>query len=154
MLEALLLLLTRYVYNSSGALPRQLVLEYLDSIQKVLFPLSDPKSRALLLSFTTTISFDPDCLRFESASIRNADEKDIAYHYLGTRLLELYEEVENPTPRGWVEKWLERKSGARYVMLATLIGVVIAIVLGMASLAVGGYQAWIGYQQWQHPLGN
>ena len=152
--RALFLKLTNIVNNSRGALPRQLALEYLDSIQKILFPLSDPKSRALLLSLTTVASFDPDCLRFESASIRNADETDVEYHYLGTRLLEFYEEIENPTPRGWVEKWLERKSGARYVMLATLVGVVIAVVLGMASLAVGSYQAWVGYQQWQHPVGG
>ncbi|MCJ1436584.1 hypothetical protein MMC27_005964 [Xylographa pallens] len=137
-----------------GALPRQLALEALDSIQKVLFPLSDPKSHSLLQSLTSTSHFDPDCLRFESASIRTADEKDIAYHYFGARLADLYEELENPKPRGWIEKWLERKSGARYVMMATLTGVVIAILLGMASLAVGIYQAWLGYQQWQHPIGS
>ncbi|MCJ1379602.1 hypothetical protein MMC17_002704 [Xylographa soralifera] len=139
---------------NAGALPRQLALEILDSIQKVLFPLSDPKSRSLLQSLISTSLFDPDCLRFESASIRTADEKDIAYHYFGARLADLYEELENPKPRGWIEKWLERKSGARYVMMATLIGVAIAIMLGMASLAVGIFQAWLGYQQWQHPLGS
>src|SRR6202035_4701018 len=97
--------------SSSGALPRQLVLECLDSMQKILFPLSDPssKSRSLLQSLISTSSFDPDCLRFESASIRNPDEKDISYLYFGARLADLYEELENPQPRGWVEKWLERK---------------------------------------------
>lgn len=39
-------------------------------------------------------------------------------------------------------------------MLATLIGVTLAVILGMAGLAVGGYQAWVGYQQWQHPGGS
>ena len=68
--------------------------------------------------------------------------------------MDLYEELENPKPRGWIEKWLERKSGARYVMMATLLGVVIAILLGVAALALGGYQAWLGYQQWQHPVSN
>jgi hypothetical protein len=68
--------------------------------------------------------------------------------------MELYEELENPKPRGWIEKWVERKSGARYVMMATLVGVAIAVLLGMASLAVGTYQAWVGYQQWQHPVAN
>ena len=63
-------LLTFTMY--SGALPRQLILEHLDSIQKILFPLSDPKSRALLLSLTTREAFDPECLRFESAPIRHA----------------------------------------------------------------------------------
>jgi hypothetical protein len=57
----------------------------------------------------------------------------------------------NPTPKGF-EKWFERKSGARYVMMATIAGVILAILLGIASLALGAYQAWIGYQQWQHPL--
>lgn len=134
-----------------GALPRQLALETLDSIQKILFPLGDGKSRSLLLSLTTTGSFDPDALRFESTTIRNTDETDIAYYYLGANLAGLYDVLENPRPRGLLEKWLERKSGARYVMMATLAGVAIAILLGMASLAVSGYQAWVGYQQWKHP---
>jgi hypothetical protein len=139
---------------TSGAIPRQLALEILDSIQKILFPLSDPKSRSLLLSLTSTASFDPDSLRFESASIRAADEKDIAYLYLGNRLADLYEELENPKPRGWVEKWLERKSRARHVMMATIAGVALALFLGTAGLAVAIYQAWVGYQAWQHPVGN
>jgi len=37
-------------------------------------------------------------------------------------------------------------------MMATFAGVLFAIFLGMASLALGGYQAWIAYQQWQHPV--
>jgi hypothetical protein len=114
----------------------------------------DPKSRAILLSLTTTSGFDPDALRFESISIRNVDEKDIAYHYLGARLADLYEELENPKPRGLLEKWLERKSGARHLMLATLVGVVIAIILGIAGIAVGAYQAWVTYQAWKNPVSN
>jgi hypothetical protein len=130
------------------------VLEVLDSLQKILFPLSDHKSSRLLHSLTTTSAFDPDSLRFESSIIRNDDEKDIQYHYLGTRLANLYEELKNPTPRGLFKKWLERRSGARYVMLATLFGVVIAVVLGIASLAVSIYQTWLTYQAWQHPVPN
>ena len=137
-----------------GVLPRQLLLEVLDSLQKVLFPLSDPKSHSLLQSLISISSFDPDCLRFESTALRTVDERDIPYQYLGERLADLYEELENPTPRGWLDQWLERKSRARHVMMATLIGVAIAIVLGIASLAVSVYQAWVSYQQWQHPIGN
>ncbi|KAL6716713.1 hypothetical protein ACLMJK_006281 [Lecanora helva] len=135
-----------------GALPRQLVLECLDSIQKILFPLSDAKSRSLLQSLMTRLSFDPDCLRFESASIRNPDEKDIRYYYFGARLTDLYDELEHPRPRSWLQKCFERRSGARYTMMATLAGVLLAVVLGMAGLAISAYQAWIGYQQWQHPV--
>jgi hypothetical protein len=72
------------------------------------------------------------------------------YHYFGSRLADLYEELTNRTPRG-MEKWFERRSGARFVMMATIAGAVFAI-LGMAGLAMNGYQAWLSYQQWQHPV--
>lgn len=137
---------------SRGALPRQLVLETLYSVQEILFPLNDEKSKALLRSLVSKERFDPDCIDYESASFRSKSEGNIGYYYWGARLADLYEELENPTPRSWVEIWLERKSGARYVMLATLIGVVFAVLLGIASLAVGGYQAWVSYQAWKHPV--
>jgi hypothetical protein len=110
------------------------------------------KSYTFLQSLTGRSSFDPDILRFESASIRNPHETNIAYHYFGSRLAELYEELENPQPRSWMERWLERRSGARHVMMATLAGVAIAILLGFMSLAVTIYQTWIAYQQWKHPV--
>jgi hypothetical protein len=83
--------------------------------------------------------------------MRNPDE-DISYHYFGARLADLYEELEIPKPRSWVERWLEQKSGARYIMMATVIGVAFAVLLGIASLVVSSYQAWLTYQQWQHPM--
>ncbi|KAF2425286.1 hypothetical protein EJ08DRAFT_594661 [Tothia fuscella] len=125
-----------------GALPRQLALEVLDSIQKVIFPLTDAKSKATLLSLTNprTSAFDPDCLRFESSSIREPSEKNISYYYFGARLMDLYAELEDPKPRGKLKIWLQRRSGARHVMLATLVGVLIAVLLGFLGLAVTIYQ--------------
>lgn len=137
-----------------GVLPRALALETLATLQTILFPLTDAKSKALLLSLTstTTQNFDTDVLRYDSSTIRDPLRPEaIPYHYFGSRLADLYEELANPTPRG-MEKWFERRSGARYVMMATIAGVFLAIFLGMASLALGGYQAWVGYQQWQHPV--
>jgi hypothetical protein len=137
-----------------GVLPRELALETLETLQAILFPLTEPKSKALLLSLTstTTQNFDTEVLRYDSSTIRNPLQVEaIPYHYFGSRLGDLYEELSNPTPRG-MERWFERKSGARYVMMATIAGVLLAIFLGMASLALGAYQAWIGYQQWQHPV--
>lgn len=126
--------------------------ETLDSIQKLLFPLGEEKSKNLLQSLVASEGFDPDCVDFVSAALRNSDERGITYYYWGPRLADLQRESDNPTPRSWVEVWLERKSGARHVMLATLIGVIFAVVLGIASLAVSGYQAWVGYQAWKHPV--
>ncbi|RYO90999.1 hypothetical protein DL766_000467 [Monosporascus sp. MC13-8B] len=135
-----------------GALPRQLVLEVLDSIQGVLFPLSNPRSKRLLQSLVQTCSLDPDVTKFEFNSIRNPGEENVSYVFLADRLSDLYNEVRNPRPSGWLERRMERKSGARYMMMATLIGVVFAVLLGMASLAVSSYQTWIAYQAWQHPI--
>lgn len=42
--------------------------------------------------------------------------------------MDLYDEVENPKARGFLELWIERKSCARYAMMATLAGVVIAVI--------------------------
>ena len=135
-----------------GILPRQLLLEILDSLQGILFPLSDTKSRKLLQSLVTTCALDPDILRFEFSSIRRHGEENIAYTYFADRLSELHNELQNPRPRGGVWRWLERKSGARYMIMATLIGVVIAIILGVAALALSAFQTWIAYQAWQHPV--
>ena len=135
-----------------GALPRQLVLECLDSIQKILFPLTDSKSKSILVSLTATSGFDPDCLRFESKTIRNVDEREVAYRYFGAQLADLYAELVSPTPRGWLQNWAERRKGARHVMMATLIGVIAAVILGILGLAVGIFQAWVAYQQWKHPV--
>ncbi|KAM4058972.1 hypothetical protein HRG_008153 [Hirsutella rhossiliensis] len=135
-----------------GALPRQLVLEVLDSLQGVLFPLADPKSKRLLQSLVSTDSFDPDILNFEFSSIRRMGEENIPYVYLADRLSGLYNELQSPRPRGRLEQKVERKSGARYMMMATLIGVLMAVFLGMASLAVSSYQTWIAYQAWKYPV--
>lgn len=57
----------------------------------------------------------------------------------------------NPTPRG-CEEWFERKSGPRFVMMATIAGVLFAIFLGLLSLALGGFRAYVGYMAWKHPV--
>ncbi|RGP68940.1 hypothetical protein FLONG3_8001 [Fusarium longipes] len=135
-----------------GVLPRQLVLEILDSLQGTLFPLSDPKSKKLLRSLIGKCAFDPDILNFEFSSIRRVGEESVPYIYLADRLGDLYNELQTPHPRSWLQRSIQRKSGARHVMMATLIGVAFAILLGIASLAVSSYQTWIAYQAWKHPV--
>ncbi|KAJ6782846.1 hypothetical protein PWT90_02845 [Aphanocladium album] len=136
---------------SEGNMPRELALETLLTLKEILFPL-DSDSQALLQSLVAKQSFDPDCLRVDTRPYRRPDEKTVQYRYWGSRLADLYEQMEAPTPSGYLEKWMERRSGARYVMMATLGGVVIAVVLGALSLGVSIFQAWVGYQQWKHPV--
>ncbi|KAH7319846.1 hypothetical protein B0I35DRAFT_478152 [Stachybotrys elegans] len=135
-----------------GALPRQLVLEVLESLQGTLFPLADPKSKRFLQSLVSTSALDPDILNFEFSAVRRAGEEKVPYIFLSERLGELYNELQSPRPSGWLEKMMERKSGARYMMMATLVGVFLAVLLGIFSLAVSCYQTWIAYQAWKHPV--
>ncbi|KAB8698118.1 hypothetical protein FH972_026368 [Carpinus fangiana] len=144
--------LTTAEFLERGALPRQLILETLRTLQKVLFPQEDQKCRSFLHSLCSRYDFDRDCQRFEWTALRNEDEKDLSYRYWLERLEDLKQELENPRPKGLLEEWLERRSHPRYVMLATLVGVIIAIVLGAAGLAVSSYQAWIAYNAWKHPV--
>lgn len=133
-------------------LPRQLVLEVLDTLQTVLFPIAHKKSKDLLRSLVVSSDFDPDILRYEVSSIRREGEESVSYIYFAKHLSELYNELQSPSPRSRVERIFQRKSGARYIMMATLIGVTFAVFLGIASLVVGSYQTYIAYQAWKHPV--
>ncbi|KAK5989221.1 hypothetical protein PT974_10723 [Cladobotryum mycophilum] len=123
---------------------------------RLLFP-RDSDSHSLLRSLVSKRGFDPDCLYLGAAPLRRDDDKheaDVKFLYLAPRLMDLFEEIENPKPRGLLDKWLEQRSKARHVMLATLAGVVIAILLGILGLIVGIFQACVSYQAWKHPVGN
>lgn len=106
----------------------------------------------MLQSLVTGSSFDKDILNGQDYDFVRDDEEKIEFYYLWPRLSEIYQEIQNPRPRGWLANWLERRSGARYVMLATVSGVTFAVLLGMASLAVSAYQAYLSYQAWQYPV--
>ncbi|KAI8674390.1 hypothetical protein NCS55_00763000 [Fusarium keratoplasticum] len=138
---------------SAGNIPRQIVLEVLDTLQNVLFPF-DSGSEQILRGLVSKQSFDPDCLRYDAAVYRGEGGGNLSYSYFGNRLVDLFEELEDPSPRGVLETWFQRKSGARHVMMATLIGVIIAIVLGILGLVVGIFQAWVAYEAWKYPVSN
>lgn len=128
-------------------IPSQIAVEVLHSLQVVLFPFGTA-SESILRRLTNKESLDPDCIVYDFADY----DDDFSYHYFGSRLMQLHDEIENPSPRGFMEKWFERKSGARYIMMATFVGVMIAVVLGILSLAVGLFQSWVAYEAWKHPV--
>lgn len=133
-------------------MPRQLVLETLDSVQNILFPLVKPKPQHLLKSLIKSEKWDPDIRTYEFSTICNEGEENIPYYYFASRLSQLQTELENPRPRGWLERQIERRTANRYMMMATLAGVILAVLLGVMALAVSCYQTWIAYQAWQHPV--
>ena len=97
---------------------------------------------SLLRSLTNSPSnsFDLGCLRFELADIHREDKNEVTYYRSGDCLMALHTELENSKFRGLVEEWLERRSGAQYVMLTALVGVLFAVSLSIASLGVTSYQ--------------
>jgi hypothetical protein len=66
--------------------------------------------------------------------------------------MNLYKAILNPRPNSVFENWAERRTGACYVMLSTLIGVMIAVAIGLLGLAVSIFQIWVTYQAWKHPV--
>ncbi|EPS39910.1 hypothetical protein H072_6227 [Dactylellina haptotyla CBS 200.50] len=134
-----------------GVLPRQLALEVLDSLQKIIFPLSDPSAVSLLQSLVNDKDFDQDCLRFEASAIREPHEINTRYLYFGARLADIHDEMENPTPRGFISRWAKRK-GAGHANVAAIFAVVLALLFGLITLGLGGFQAWVSWQQWKHPI--
>lgn len=82
-------------------------------------------------------------------SYRRENESDIPYRYWGTRLLDLYDELQNPTPRG-LSQWIQARTKKRHFMIITIAGIVFAVL----TLALGVFQAWVSYQQWKHPVNN
>ncbi|OAA63787.1 hypothetical protein ISF_04496 [Cordyceps fumosorosea ARSEF 2679] len=131
-------------------LPRQLLLETLSSVQQILFPPSDARCRQLLRTLVDSAGFDPDAARYELASVRRRGER-ARYVYLAERLEDLFEEARHPRPDGWLDRALERRSGKRHVMCATVVGLVVALVLGVGSLAAGVFQAVVAYLAWKNP---
>lgn len=67
--------------------------------------------------------------------------------------MDLHAERIDPKARG-IFQWFQARSKERHFMIATIAGVVFAVVLGLLTLAVGIFQAWISYQQWKYPVPN
>lgn len=130
-------------------IPRTLAIEIIDSIE-LMFS-RDKKSRKILRGLILTDDFDPDCMPPGSSGYRRSCETEKVFVRLGSRLEEVYAEIEDPTPRG-VQGLAEKFNKQRHVMMAVIAGIVIAIVLGILGLVVGVVQVWISYQQWKHPV--
>ena len=106
----------------------------------------------MLRTLVSKQGFDPDSLRFGTALFELSQrerERALCFPVWGTRLMDLYDEIENPKPRGRLDVWLERRSKSRHIMLATAVGIFTAVLLGLLSLCVSIFQAWIAWQEWK-----
>ncbi|KAF2823928.1 hypothetical protein CC86DRAFT_468904 [Ophiobolus disseminans] len=133
----------------AGVLPRELILELLDTIHIVLFP-SNPESYKLLESLVSKNRFDSGLLTLASVPYRKSGDPEVSYTYFGERLVALKDELQSPRPHGWLQERLGRKRDT-YMLMATMVGVFIAVLIGLLGLCVSTFQAWVAYQQWKHP---
>lgn len=138
-------------------LPRELALETLYTL-KILFP-DDSQTRKLIAKLVSTENFDPHVGKHNTngtdengIELRGEQKEALKWKYWGSRMLCLYEELENERPVGNWDVWVERNSKNRHVMMATIIGVFIAVLLGLLSLILAGLQTWIAYRAWQNPV--
>lgn len=130
------------------------MLETIDSLQSILFPFENKKARKLLNRLVEKEQWDPELRDYPLGATGIDGGGIVAYYYFAERLSELHDELENPLPRGRLERRFERLKADRYMMMATLAGVAFAVLLGMFSLIISYYQTWISYQAWQHPVGT
>ncbi|KAH7386886.1 hypothetical protein DE146DRAFT_185897 [Phaeosphaeria sp. MPI-PUGE-AT-0046c] len=135
---------------STSILPRSLMLEVLDTIHNVLFP-SDLESQLLLAHLVAKHGWDQGLSSDMSIRYRKDDDLGVSYAYYGERLEELYKELLAPTPHGRLERRLRRRS-EKYMFTATMYGVIIAVTLGVFTLAAAIFQSWVAWQQWKHPV--
>jgi hypothetical protein len=126
-------------------IPRQLALETHDSL-RILFPLAHDSGK-ILQSLASRDGFDFDYPDYGRMEYRREGEKDISYRYWGTRLLALYDELQEPTPRG-ISQWVQARTKKRHFMILTIAGIIFAVL----TLAIGIFQAWVSYQAWKNPV--
>ena len=131
--------------KSRYLVPRLLALEVLDTLYCILF--KDDRSEALVSRY----EFDLDLLQYDVSRYRRKDDPEVDHTYFGIRLKEIYDEMQHPAPRHDWENWFQKYSAQRYMLMATMIGVFIAVFIGILGLGISGFQAYVSYQQWKHP---
>lgn len=80
--------------------------------------------------------FDPACVGVNSIDYYR-DDDDMHYQYWGPRLIALFVEVNQPVlqHRNAIWRWLEKRSGAEYVIMVTGVGVILTLVTLCVNIA-------------------
>jgi hypothetical protein len=134
---------------ASCILPRAMLLEVLETIRLVFF--SDSGSRKLLKSLVSKHGWDAGLLSDLSIPYPKQSDAEVTYAYFGDRIEELHNELQNPTPHGWFEERLNRRSEMN-MLKVTFIGALVAVTLTLFTLIIALFQAWVAWQQWKHPV--
>jgi hypothetical protein len=87
-------------------------------------------------------------------SITDSKQLFDKYPYWASRLHAILEEVDNPTPISWFGRWAERRKSARHTFKLTYLGIIIAVLFGMAATGLAAVSVWISYCSWQGDIGG
>ncbi|KAL2787667.1 hypothetical protein BJX66DRAFT_327670 [Aspergillus keveii] len=136
-----------------GTLPPQLLLETLHSIQFILFPISNDKTRKsirLLQRLVTKDGFDPNA-RLDEGWIRDGVAANFRYKYWNQRLEILYQLAKNPPPRNGFISWIERHTTERNALTVAIIGLFLSAFFGLLTCLIGGAQLAVAIMAWKDP---
>jgi len=147
----------------SGCLPPGLLQETLDSYE-LFFPLNDRSSRrtlkahvadrskrldaGLLDPFSASTLVGPTNTQRDAASLTNLRSLYRSFPHWGERLYRIWNELENPTPVTRWEKWSDKRKSAWYSTWWGVLGIILALFFGLASILLGALQVWISYCSW------
>jgi hypothetical protein len=128
--------------------------ETLHSLQTVLFPSVDERSRRILQDLIKKGRFDEDCARYEGYKLFHDTPEHFRYLYWGERMAALHDKLTatpQNRPRNRLERWLERHSSERNALIVALFALLITLITGIISVILGAVQVWITYQAWKYP---
>ncbi|KAH7111490.1 hypothetical protein B0J13DRAFT_272385 [Dactylonectria estremocensis] len=137
----------------SGCLPPRLLAETLHSLQAILFHFDDRRSSSILERLINRGGFDEDCAQPEGYKMFDDADK-FEYLYWGERLATLHEFILNRPPRNKFERWIKWQTSDSNAFAIALAALIISIVVGVLTLGLAGFQAWIAWKAWKEPVSN
>ncbi|CAE7010243.1 hypothetical protein PTNB73_00482 [Pyrenophora teres f. teres] len=118
-----------------GTLPPQLLLEIMNSIQYLLFPLED-RSFELARKFIDKYDFDPELGNFQAYT--HGVSGNFEYKYLAGRVATLLEVANSPMPAtSRFTVWVEENTSERNALTVAILGLFLSVLLGFLGLIAG-----------------
>jgi len=95
--------------------------------------------------------FDEACCIHEGYKVFRDTAEDFQYMYWGERLAMLHDLVLGRPPQTSFQRWIRWQTSESNSFLIAISALVISIVVGIFSLGLSGFQAWVAWQAWKYP---